>query len=373
MTAVRTKISSSPASKTEGSCGSWRRLNRERARSHDGHSRLTVVCSVAISALLASAAGASASRQRPPLIARIAHDLAASIRRDAHERGPSAPTEVKTTTRCCGRQLLAVFYRAPSERFGGLGQFGVSGGYELRLETAGRTIREVEVSSLATEKLDYRLGESTEPLRPFAWSISRSSRDAQGWMSVIRYDLGTLSWELSLPDGARERAPAMAAFRLALTLVRNTRRHERVTVETPPWAIEGIRDAGRFYWGKTGPTSLLWKGTRYPGRAEPIEIIVSATGEAASVRFLAGIHEPLIYCAHNYGPIHNAAASTTHPARISSDGSFTATVGEKPDYPVEVVSGRFVGGEVDGTVQTVPQGECGGTTTFAAIVGGPAG
>jgi hypothetical protein len=335
--------------------------------------RIAVVCSVAIATFAATAAGASAARRRSPFIAGIAYNLAASIRHDAHERGPTAPTEVKTTTGCCGRQLLAVFYRAPSERFGGLGQFGVSGGYELQLETAGGTIRAVKVSSLATKKLDYRLGESTELLRPFAWSISHYSRGAQGWMSVIGYDLGTVGWELRLPDGARERAPATAAFRLALTLTKKAQRHERVIVEAPSWAIEGLRHAGSFYWGKTGPTSFLSEGTRYPGRAEPIEITVSATGETASVRFPAGIHEPLIYCAHNDGPVYNAAASTSHPALIASDGTFTASVGERPDYPVQVVSGRFVGGEVYGTVQTVAQGECGGTTTFAAIVGGPAG
>jgi hypothetical protein len=334
---------------------------------------IAVFCCLAISGFPAGGASASAARRRSSLIARIAQDLAASIRQDARARGPSAPTEVKTTTRCCGRQLLAVFYRAPSERFGGLGQFGVSGGYELQLETAGRTVRGVKVSSLTTEKFDYRLGERAEPFRPFAWSISHSSRGPQGWMSEIGYSYGTFGWEVRLPDGTRERAPAMAAFRLALTVIRKAQRHERVIAEAPPWAIEGLRHAGSFYWGKTAPTPFLWEGTRYPGHAEPIEIMISATGEAASVRFPAGIHEPLIYCAHNDGPVYKAAASTTHPAPISSDGSFTAMVGEKPDYPVQVVSGRFVGGEVSGTVQTFAQGKCGGTTTFAAIVGGPAG
>ncbi len=113
---------------------------------------------------------------------------------------------------------------------------------------------------------------------------------------------------------------------------------------------------------------FLWEGTRYPGHTEPIELTISATGEAVSVRFPAGIHEPLIYCAHDDGPVHNAAASTKHLAPISYNGAFTATVGEKRDYPVQVVSGRVVGGEVYGAVHTLAEGECGGTTTFAAIV-----
>jgi hypothetical protein len=334
---------------------------------------ITVVCSLAICGLRASVPNANAARRRPPVIARIAHNLVPLIRQDAHEHGPSAPTEVKITTRCCGRQLLAVYYRAPSEPFGGVGQFGVSGGYELQLETAGQSIRQIEVSSLATRNGDYQLGESTEPFRPFQWSIGHRSRGPQGWMSSISYDYGTSGWESLLPTGARERATAMAALREALALIQKARHHERVTAEDPPWPIAALRDAGSYYWGETEPTSFLWEGIRYPGHAEPIEIRISATGETVSVRFPAGVREPLIYCAHDDGPAYNAAANTKRPAPISYDGTFTATVGEKPDYPVQVVSGRFVGGEVYGTVHTLANGECGGTTTFAALVGGPAG
>jgi hypothetical protein len=269
--------------------------------------------------------------------------------------------------------LLAVYYRAPSERFGGLGQFGVSGGYELQLETAGRNVRGIKVSSLATEKLDFRLGESTEPLRPFEWSISHRSRGAQGWTSEVGYNDGTHGWMLRLPDGARERAPAMAAFRGALAVIEKAQHHERVMAQVAPWPIEALHQAGATYSGETGPTSFMWEGTRYAGHGQPILITISATGEAVSVSFPAGAHAPLIYCALGDGLMYNLAASTKRPAPISPNGTFTATVGEKPYYPVQVVSGQLDGGNVHGTVDTLAERECGGTTTFAAIVGGPTG
>jgi len=334
---------------------------------------IALLCTLVISGVPSGAANASAARRRPPLIAGVALDLAAVIRRDARVRGPRAPTEVKTTSKCCGRQLLALYYGASSERFGGLGQFGVSGGYELQLETVGRTIRGITVSSLATEKLGHRLGESTASLRPFELSINQSSSGHQGWNTEIAYNYGTLGWGVRLPEGAGEDAPVRAAYRLALTVIKKAQRHEQVRAEAAPWPIEGLRDAGNYYWGETEATSFLWQGIRYEGHPKPIEIMISASGEAVFVRFPAGVHEPLIYCPHDDGPIYKAAASTKRPAPISEDGTFTATVGEKPNYPVQVVSGRFVGGEVYGTVHTLAQGECGGTTTFGALVGGPMG
>jgi hypothetical protein len=331
------------------------------------------VGSVAAVGFLPGPATATPLRPRPPVIAEIAQKLAAVIRHDARERGASAATEVTVTRRCCGRRLLAVYHRAASDRFGGVGQFGVSGGYELQLETVGQSIRQVTVSSLATEKSGYRLGEQAELVRPYTFSISHFTSGRSGWSSEIGFDRGTLGWGLRLPRGTKERAPALAASRLAMSVIRNAQMHARVVDMAAPWPIEGLRHAGDHYTGQTEPVSFLWEGMRYQGHAEPIEIAISANGESASVSFPMGLHEPLLHCVRNDPPVYNAPTSTKRPVRISQDGTFTAQVGEKPDYPVQIVRGRFAEGEVSGTIQTLAEGECGGTTTFSAIVDGTGG
>jgi hypothetical protein len=138
------------------------------------------VGSVAAVGFMSGPATATPLRPRPPVIAEVAQKLAAVIRHDARGRGASAATEVTVTRRCCGRRLLAVYHRAASDRFGGGGQFGVSGGYELQLETVGQSIRRVAVSSLATEKSGYHLGERAELARPYTFSISRFTSGRSG-------------------------------------------------------------------------------------------------------------------------------------------------------------------------------------------------
>jgi hypothetical protein len=66
-----------------------------------------------------------------------------------------------------------------------------------------------------------------------------------------------------LPRGTKERAPALAAYRLAMSVIRNARMHARVVDMAAPWPIEGLRHAGDHYTGQTAPVSFLWEGMRY--------------------------------------------------------------------------------------------------------------
>ena len=76
---------------------------------------------------------------------------------------------------------------------------------------------------------------------------------------------------------------------------------------------------------------------------------------------------PLLYC-NTTEQLHS---QSTKAASISGSGSFQATINERfksgPGAAaiVQVVSGRFSGGSVSGTVHT-EAGECGGSTSFSA-------
>jgi hypothetical protein len=92
---------------------------------------------------------------------------------------------------------------------------------------------------------------------------------------------------------------------------------------------------------------------------------VSHNGSTVTVSFSSG--HPVLYC--NTPKL--LRVQSTSPARISSSGTFRASIAQRfqtgPGLaPItQVISGRFRGGYVSGTIQTV-QAECGGIAHFSA-------
>jgi hypothetical protein len=92
---------------------------------------------------------------------------------------------------------------------------------------------------------------------------------------------------------------------------------------------------------------------------------VSGSGRTVTVRFTS--NSPVLYCNTN----KTLAVQSTKPARISSSGTFRASISERfsagPGAPpiVQVLSGRFSGHTMSGTIHT-EAGECGGVATFSA-------
>jgi hypothetical protein len=95
-----------------------------------------------------------------------------------------------------------------------------------------------------------------------------------------------------------------------------------------------------------------------------IVLRVAANGRSVSVHFSGA---PVLYCTTQQ-QLH---VQTTKPATISRSGSFRASVGQRfaagpgPPAIVQMVSGRFSGSSVRGSIST-HAAECGGTTSFSA-------
>jgi hypothetical protein len=96
-----------------------------------------------------------------------------------------------------------------------------------------------------------------------------------------------------------------------------------------------------------------------------IDLRVSRNGGSVEVWFSS--YHPVLYC--NTGK--TLQVQSTKPARIYGNGNFRAYISERfqngvgPPPIVQVVSGRFSGGYVGGSIQT-NAGECGGVANFSA-------
>jgi hypothetical protein len=96
-----------------------------------------------------------------------------------------------------------------------------------------------------------------------------------------------------------------------------------------------------------------------------IVLRVAARGTSVTVRFASSW--PVIYCR----PQQSLHRQSTKPASISSSGTFKAAVAERfaagpgPPSIVQVVTGRFSGRTVRGTIQT-HAADCGGVASFYA-------
>jgi hypothetical protein len=129
--------------------------------------------------------------------------------------------------------------------------------------------------------------------------------------------------------------------------------------------------AGKTYRGQTSKDYSTGSGSFTEGVPRPLQLKVAKTknGETVTVTFTGHPVQPLFYC-----PVGvSLARQATQPASISGDGSFKATVHEhftsEPDVPpTDIVSGKFSGRSVKGTI-TTKAGTCGGTTRFAATAG----
>lgn len=96
-----------------------------------------------------------------------------------------------------------------------------------------------------------------------------------------------------------------------------------------------------------------------------ISLRVSGDGRSVTVRFTSS--SPVLYC--NTSKL--LRVQSTRAARVSGSGTFRASISERfsvgPGLPpiVQVVSGRFSGRAVSGTIQT-NAAECSGSTSFYA-------
>lgn len=96
-----------------------------------------------------------------------------------------------------------------------------------------------------------------------------------------------------------------------------------------------------------------------------IVLRVAGNGRSVTVRFSSS--SPLMYCNSR----ESLRVQSTGPARISSSGTFRASIGQRfipgPGAPaiVQTVTGHFSGRSVSGTIYT-SAGECGGAASFSA-------
>jgi hypothetical protein len=124
--------------------------------------------------------------------------------------------------------------------------------------------------------------------------------------------------------------------------------------------------------GKTYEGSVPTSGTSSEGHHRvrlhaggTISLRVSSNGSTVTAHFSSS--SPVLYC----NTQKKLQVQKPKPARISSSGSFKASIEERfaagPGAPaiVQVVEGRFSGGSVSGTIDT-EAGECSGVSTFSA-------
>lgn len=122
--------------------------------------------------------------------------------------------------------------------------------------------------------------------------------------------------------------------------------------------------------GKTYKTTTPSTGTNSRNEsasipAVPMTLKVSGNGKTVTVHFAS--NTPILYCTDK----QQLQVQTSKPAKISGNGSFTAKVDERfspgigEPAIVQVVSGKFSGATVHGTIRTEAP-PCGGTTSYTA-------
>jgi len=147
----------------------------------------------------------------------------------------------------------------------------------------------------------------------------------------------------------------MASRTLALTLA--------LTLVMAAAALAGPLN-GKTYKGSTGSTGTA-EHHKVGVISHSISLKVSSNGKKVSVHISFG--KPLFYCS-TQEQVH---VEETSPVKISSNGSFKATIAERFNQSVgpapitQQISGRFNGKKVTGTIRT-EAAECSGSTTFSA-------
>lgn len=124
--------------------------------------------------------------------------------------------------------------------------------------------------------------------------------------------------------------------------------------------------SGKTYRGHTGSSGTSREGFHESLSASTISLAVGSNGKAVYVRFSSS--SPILYCETE----EHLHTQSTKWAPISHSGTFRATIAERLGSgtsgaaPItQVVSGKFSGHTVKGTVQT-QAAECSGTTSFSA-------
>ncbi len=123
---------------------------------------------------------------------------------------------------------------------------------------------------------------------------------------------------------------------------------------------------GKTYEGGVPSTGVNAKGHRVPLHSSGNVVLrVAGNGRSVTVRFSSSY--PVLYC----NTTKALQVQNTKPAKISGSGTFRASINERfaagpgPPAIVQVVSGRFSGGTVSGTIQT-NAAECSGRTSYSA-------
>jgi hypothetical protein len=123
---------------------------------------------------------------------------------------------------------------------------------------------------------------------------------------------------------------------------------------------------GKTYEGGAPSYGVSSEGHRLRTHASGNVVLrVSSSGRSVSVRFSGSA--PVLYC----NTQERVRVQSSHPASISSSGTFKAAVSERfragpgPPGIVQVVSGQFSGRTVRGTIRT-KAAECSGVASFSA-------
>ena len=125
---------------------------------------------------------------------------------------------------------------------------------------------------------------------------------------------------------------------------------------------------GRTYVGRVPSTGVHTERHRHTVKLNAggnIVLSVAGNGRTVTVHFSSPY--PVLYCNTEKA----LRVQSTSPARLSSSGSFRATINQRfqigPGAPaiVQVITGHFSGGRVNGSIQTNAS-ECSGVTGFSA-------
>jgi hypothetical protein len=134
----------------------------------------------------------------------------------------------------------------------------------------------------------------------------------------------------------------------------------------PATALASRALGGRTYEGGAPGWGVNREGHRLRTHASGNVVLkVARSGGRVTVRFSST--KPVLYC-NTQQPIR---VQSGHSAPIKSDGTFKLAVGERfkagpgPPAIVQVLTGRFTGATVRGTIST-HAAECGGSTRFSA-------
>jgi hypothetical protein len=153
----------------------------------------------------------------------------------------------------------------------------------------------------------------------------------------------------------RTRTRRTLAASLALTLA----------VSTAALAAGPLK--GKTYQGSVPTTGVSSRGHHRLALHAGGNITFKVAGNGRSVTARFSSSYPVLYC----NTTKALQVQSTKPAQISGSGTFRATITERfmagpgPPAIVQVVSGKFSGRTVSGTIST-QAAECSGSATFSA-------